>query len=583
MNRKSLCLFLLLAIQLLPANQSSSVHVAQSYHFVPNKGVELMLPWGATSCTLQVIKIDNTCRIIGALHCRDGGATETKMLLEDKSLQDLKLASSSKALDLAEYLWPQENPLLKTYCDNLAPLRTFDLNTYTDSSQPSLRALGFIERIKQSEFSLGENWNMAIAGSKLTHVNLGDSDRIDIEGLQIFPGMSGGIVETNNLEAVGMITEYIYFQDRSLVVPYSSIVEFLKKKKVIRLNDLMVSSRLSGLGKASDNLLRDVGENEHGKGGDNERGRGGENEHGKGGENEHGKGGNGPYRYAEKRIVPAYVLEQSAEPLEGITNPKNADQRILAINGLQIDGRDDYLHAQSSIPISHQEVLSRPQNGFLSPKLMEGLAERLSETYHTLYTPQGVSHLIYTPDLGHPMGWRLSYNLKLPFDIDIQKNKIRLMTAHHMLMQRGNAVQGFFNDDLIPKGMHAETLDLALAYSKDRTQVTLSGAKLVENSVKGSYAQKLVFSCANKNYLKLICRSTQGLGSNLSFSKSRLRDGEIKFRYLYFEVVNNPNNTQSYYLHYYYGTLHPSRDRKRMLERFDDYFERPASILKRVK
>lgn len=267
MKRVSLWILGALFLTPLQAKQASSVHVAQSYHFTPNKNIELTLPWGATSCTLQVIKIDNSCKIIGALHCRDEGASETRILLEDNSLQALKLASSSRALDLAEYSWPQGNLLLENICQSLAPLRTYDLNSYSDSSLPSLRALGFIERRMQAEFSLGENWNQAVAGSKLSAVDLGDSDRIDIEALQIFPGMSGGIVETSNLEAVGMITEYVYFQDRSLVTPYVSIVEFLKKKKFNRLNLRMMNSRLSTLGRASDNLLKDVGENEHGKGG----------------------------------------------------------------------------------------------------------------------------------------------------------------------------------------------------------------------------------------------------------------------------------------------------------------------------
>lgn len=321
------------------------------------------------------------------------------------------------------------------------------------------------------------------------------------------------------------------------------------------------------------------------KGGDNGRGRGGENEHGKGGENEHGKGGEGPYRFAELRILPAYVIKQSKEPLEGYVNPNNSGDRILSVNGMQIDGRDDFINAQRYFDNSQQNIVSRPNTpeGYLSEKLMSQLGDRLSETYHTLYTPQGVTHLIYTPDLSHPMGWRLSYNLKLPFDIDIKKNKIRMMTAHHMLMQRGNAIQGFFNDDLVPKGMHAETLDLDVLFSKDKKEITLTGAKLVENNVLGSYAQKLRFSCINNNFLKLICTSVQGLGSNLSFSKKRLGDGEISFRYLYFETINDSNNKPRFYLHYYYGMLHPSKERKRMLERFDDYFERPASILKRLR
>ena len=207
------------------------------------------------------------------------------------------------------------------------------------------------------------------------------------------------------------------------------------------------------------------------------------------GNNTHAGGGNGGAPGASD------LLSSFLEPPEGIDDPENNGKRLMAVNGNQIDGTDDYALHYLSLPESGRRDAHKI---YESQDLSRNILERLDGYYHVADFDSGKE--IFYHQVASGLQSALSGDSMTDVDVNYKQKTIRVIFWPHTV-----AAINAFGSPEIPSQVilwHVIT---------DSSNIPLELTSDAD-----------VLLCQKNQYLKLICSN-----SNLQFSLSLNIDRKI--------------------------------------------------------
>ena len=521
------------------------------------------------NCSATFIKVGGRCRLLTAAHCTPSLNATLDLALDpnysnenslfnsrkfkESTIQKVEVARIDTALDLSELKVPAG---LEPICQDLQEFRQPQFNDRDSNRVISYRAMGYVGGQAVARYSRDLAWPNGAVGpssSRLTFMGQG-ARLLEISYLRVTPGMSGGPIDSNWEEFIGITSQLVMFQDRSYIVPFDLILSWLEKPSEKNSSSTSLAAATESpfrngslpayhLAARND---RDIGgSNSHGDGGSNSHGDGGSNSHGDGGGNSHGDGDDTLLSsLRDLRLKDPALLAPFREPPEGIINPANSSERILATGEEQIDGLDDfYLKAQASSKgaANPKNFKTRPVDGYPEPKIRKDLLKRLDGVYlsfNAFYegATQGPVNYrnIYTEDSSVPEGWKRSVRGGpiVSIDLDRKKKKLTFEISTHPIGQELETVQ-------VP----AEKIEFQLSEDPESKTITLS-------TVNG-----FIMSCDNRNYLKLIC---VGPTAELALSMMETQNKQLSFRFTRRVVYQGKNVVD-----YIFGRLAASKEPKK--------------------
>lgn len=340
--------------------------------------------------------------------------------------------------------------------------------------------------------------------SKLIETDIPNfSGLIKINNIQLFDGMSGSALIDDQMNLLGITSQYIPSQDSVFSIPVKDVINFIYEENLIK-NALTMSL-------SNSNIF--------------------------GGDNLHADGG-------DKSISPRHPsLDFFQEPNEGISINKNSEI-LLAIGLNQIDGTDDFERLKKS----KERRITRKLNGHPSLEIRKNIIKRLKGKYTSFYS----KHKIFFQDEKHIWGWNSHKHGNLSTTIKVKKNSIKVTFGKHNISDSRQQIDyspipmALVNNEYFSK--RNETYKIS--YSDDYKTVSLTSNR---NNAK--------LTCNNKHYLKLICQGEKKHQFSISLSnhKWRKKDKIFKFRYLLKENIFDPifgNNSPTIF-HYLYGDSRP--------------------------
>lgn len=494
------------------------------------------LPDKYVACTAQLFRFHDQCYLISAAHCLDNGFNNAFVDINNdkKKLWKLDVLRKNKELDIVQYDLPV---WVKNSCEKLPDISHKVRNVYLDDYSSlfmSMRASGVLGGNVWTEYTRGSNWDVTGWGySKPEWIDLGAINWLELKEIQIFPGMSGGLVEDNGGQIIGIISRYVPLQDLSIIVPFVNILRFITdgEFKFSQQDNNVYSgpwtSRSGSMRNASDNIFRD----------------GGANEHGKGGGNEHGKGN---FYLSDLRAQPEQLHKLVQEPDEGVKSKENEKLIILGIANHQIDGEDDFYNVSKRSNNEEKNIITRNADGYPAPQILKNVTQRFDAYYWPSENHEGVKHLVYDKKPENPMGVQLRYHAHTLTTLNFEENRIHLSFALHSLDERKNPLLRFLSPDILSHRAQKLDLYLEIKNSQDYKKLYLYGKEIKINEEGLKIETDLLWTCDNKHYLKIICNSTSDGLRHLSFSKTKTKDSILSLRYSYF------NDTL---FHYYYGKI----------------------------
>lgn len=458
---------------------------------------------GETRCTATLIKLDDgVCHLLTAYHCVPGTNAPAVFLQEAPiAVQVLKRDS---LLDLAEL----SNPLPESSCSGLSPISTLSLNDVLAEKNLALVAQGFVDHDRLHDTYSQNNPQEGISQARLyQHGPSADEVFFEFSELKIIPGMSGGIVfESHSKQVLGLISHLVPFQKLAYVVPVSVLRSFLETgTNRVRADDdaFKLWHMINGAIVSGDN-------------------------------SQVGGGNNSP---AAGRITNfnGYVRSLTKpfqEPEEGVTL-QNSHQILLAVNGVQIDGGDDYYLKYSPIAAQHPTLITREVGDYPELSVRQGLLERLKGSYVTGTNPVGDATL-YVEAHDVAEGFKETANAQAPVQIQVSPEE-HLITFHFLPFNLKSTLD---SGDTI--AMKENVLKFFISVSDDAK--TIYATDLAN--------PKQYFACDNNNYLKLICADDTGLGFSLSLSQGG-PSGVLSYRFAHMAATPDAKLL----VNYYYGKL----------------------------
>ncbi len=521
------------------------------------------------SCTATMLNVDGQCRLVTNAHCfpgNEGGAvlmmnptinfpehlydpealtnasTRSSYDFFTTSVDRQMVVGSARLLkrfvskDLAELAVGEE--LRQQYCADLRPI---DPRAWRNlgRERASYAALGFFMATATATFTNDRPWRSGRDRITLepfaSSLNLREFFRAHT--LTAYQGMSGGLIIDGRERPVGIIARHVPYQEETFLIGMGEVVRFLGEAQ----EPTPPHPEIFGLGNHLNfhsNNDRPTGENDHGNGGENDHGNGGENDHGNGGENDHGNGAGTRARAASLSLLRL--------PAEGVVDPRNPRQIILARCGRQIDGYADYIATLGC----QGPVVTRPVDGLPSDSVRRGLAERLLGNFQGRILRGNTSRLYYfdASSIGQSGAWR----------------KIARGPVRSLLQVRGNELRFYkqsrdfnfiFNWERIPDWDHGFNLTLLplpdgrlQVWARYHLQTPLPGGR---TRMRLENAQ---LSCDDRNHLKLICHDRQG-NFEFSLSKKAADATKLEYRIAYRTGVNVSNHPGFALIDYFYGEL----------------------------
>ncbi len=430
----------------------------------------------AIGCTASLLKLAGTCRLLTNAHClAEGGKTSSVSWVVGSSPGiPLRVLRSDAGIDVAEL---DASGALEKACEKFPSVsgKLPERLSFGNRSD-SFSALGYLAGKLHIEYSAKIEHRNGNGPSYTDIVPMGSSRRgaflLRLSDLEIFPGMSGGLLHSYDGNPVALLAHYIPLQEAVFAIPLEVIQDWLVNSKPSRASGQVVSTLLPRLAWSAKSVEW---------GGANSHSDGGANSHSDGGANSHSDGGKTDLRFLKN----PYAI--FTEPLEGVPNPENADQVMLGIGKQQIDGWDDYFAWRG---LGEAPVL-RPRDGYPDPKIRRDLLKRL-EGFFWWQGDWGYQgrRKILIPDPQHPEGWQrvLEGMLPIQLDVDSRRKEIGLGLYFHSLKRSGT---------ILGIGSQSDKREFRF-----KVQFTDEDRLLVLTEKKSGE----VLRCDNRNYRKLICQ-----------------------------------------------------------------------------
>lgn len=485
---------------------ASSVKV---YSIESQRGAETSL------CSASLIKLSQReCRLVTAYHCVGGGDASSKSDVrlffgDNKTSVSTPPIRKSQTLDLAELDGSAE--ALQLACRTLNPVELFDVSKATHGAYSYL-ATGFVNSQKQNRFSWDRDWADGTAAFSRTDLYAFGSQpnewTLSISNLHITPGMSGGSVATQS-KWVGIVSQFIPYQNVSFIVPNSVIVEFLNhdsssshavktKTKLVTGNHLL---------QAGGNVMTGGGGNSHADGED----------------------------WRDLRFRGRTPLTMFLEPDEGIPDPSVSDHILLGLGLEQVDGYDDWVIKKELDPKARP--IQRKKDGYVDVSLRQAIMQRLEGTYFSVGGNSGggpgprlkSQDLIYREDELSPEGFKVIMESEghVPTVVSVNSEQKQIIFT----FSDGTFVSRSTNQKHLSE---SQKLIFAYRFSEDSKTIFL-------DSSDGS------LQCDNRHYLKLVCI---GSNMNLSVSLTNTRERLLSFRISTLKTIH-----QSETVRYRFGNL----------------------------
>ena len=499
--------------------------------------IEANSPEGLLACSASLIKVDGTCAMVTNRHCAIQ-ADDTVSLITDHDTQipagmlvlfglhpegkdpanvtTVKVLKKDGVYELAQLEVPEA--IEKAYCpliqeagDGENQREGVDGIKHADS----FASLAYLAGKPVVHYVDDMPWEQAQAPTETKFVQTGLDDYavlLQASGLEIIPGMSGGLVINARKKVVGVNAQFIQFQDTGFIVPLATIAHFLKASTRMHESGDINKHAVSATHIASLNAAANAGANGHGNSGGNG----------------HGNSGG----LIDSRFDVAEPLTLFREPDEGIPDPTNAGQLILGVGPSQIDGIDDFrMHP----PTGADRVVSRPLNSYPNESVRASLLNRLDGFYWMSQQSTDDRHILYIKNPDSPLGWSIAVQGRSALEIDVNSSKKQIYVT-------------ISQNYLTPRGKPLE-LSASPSSSLLYSYVPSGDSKTIQLKLPGG---KIVL-CDNRHYLKLIC---SGEDSEFSLSRSELT-GEIKYR-----LTQKLSLGGKEYIDYQFGTLQPAHSKK---------------------
>jgi hypothetical protein len=450
-------------------------------------------------CTATLVKIENRCVLLTNSHCMV--SEQGSFVVDSGSTFTTHVLKRDEILDLVQLDLPKE--IESRYCEGIrstgAKGKDFDVGFF--------RSVGFRNQIKNDYRTGGDGFSSGTARIYSLSKDVNDI-LLRLDHIDVFPGMSGGVVELAGGDFVGIVAHYIPFQSTALVIPPIAIAKFLNSKEAVRsLPGAVRNSVPNSWVKTGSNTIRPSGGNSQGDPGGNSQGDPGGNSQGD------------PANGLSRGIVDP--LKIAVEPNEGYPLENASNTLILGVSGKQVDGYDDYLKEYRG-QAGRTDLVTRPnsEDQYPDSSIRREVLSRLAGVYSAAHESDsdGVEYL-YMKDPSAPMGWKKFAGTLYSHPelvVDAKKKQITL-TLDQRQLDMANAGQ--------PMEMKAITMRFHASMSNDDKWVTLTPEP---DSQAPIIQARSPFQCKNQNYLKLICANENGF---FSLSKANDKNGKLNFRY----------------------------------------------------
>ena len=194
---------------------------------------------------------------------------------------------------------------------------------------------------------------------------------------------------------------------------------------------------------------------------------------------------------------------------------------------------DDYVTKYAPIAKMSPSIVTREENDYPSLDIRQKILDRLSGIFNGIPSAQSNLESLYVLALDAPEGWKQNAagGENTSVEIDAAKKQITFQFPAHKLVNAFDA--GIFLN------IADTTTRLKAQFSDDAKSITLT------NTINS----QIVYTCANNNFLKLICSDH---GITVSVSEDQTQPGRrLSYRFSHLE----PDSAGHYFMEYKYGTL----------------------------
>jgi hypothetical protein len=504
-------LFFLFGLLLTPSSAWSAI--PSSDLTIPIQSAEQQ---GETHCTASVIKIDGVCHLVTAYHCVPGEIAPS-VVIPVVSAADwvrghaqaaeipLQVLKRDAALDLAEL----EFPIRQEACQEFPVTGIPSESEVLGQKKLTLFAQGFVDHdLFHQTYSQNKPFQGISSVRLYRHGGSEGEVFFEFTELKIIPGMSGGLVFDGTLiRPLGVISHLIPFQKLAYVIPISVVADFLKNG-VNRVlpgpveDSLKFWHMINGAIASGDNAQ--VG------------------------------GGNNSPAAGSFPNLPGYTRALTLpfkEPEEGV-QLKNSSRVLLAVNGSQIDGSDDYFLKYTPVAGIHPELITREAGGYLDLPIRNTILQRLAGSYHPSNSDGEATLYVQSGTVAE--GWKEAGSgaAQIEIKVDPTANLIEFHFLPYSIQSSLNA------GDVLP--MKDSVAALHLVLSADAKTLTATNVANPQQT----------YLCDNNNYLKLICADDTGVGFSLSLDRLG-SGGVLSYRFAHLAASAD----RKLLINYYYGRL----------------------------